>query len=127
MELTRNVVRNIASDVESALADIAAKYNVVIERGGASFTSDNATLKLKISTISADGVINSAEATDFNTYKTVYGVTKNLGESFYHNGTKYTITGLKPRSKKYPVIATNGSRSYKFPISTINNSPSEIN
>jgi len=125
--MNRSTVKLIASDIEKALADVAAKHNVEIKRGNATFNTDNMVLKLNIARIDSNGAVLSREATDFEVYKSSFGINKDMGDSFYYKGAKYTITGLKYRSKKYPVIATNGNASYKFPVRVINNSPSEIN
>ena len=120
--LDRNTVKLISSAIEKALDDVATKYGVVITRGRASYTSDNMTLKLNVSTIDNDGSVMTREATDFNTYASVHGITKSLGDVITHMGHNYKIIGFKPRSTKYPVIMekiTDGKK-YKFPVNMIN-------
>jgi len=119
--LDRNTVKMISNDIEKALGDVANKYNVVINRGNASFTSDNMTLKLNVSTIGNDGNVMTKEATDFNTYASMNGVTKSLGDIITHGGHNYKLVGWKPRSKKYPVLVekiTTGKK-FKFSISLV--------
>ncbi|MBC8428244.1 hypothetical protein H8D04_00030 [bacterium] len=119
--LDRNTVKMISNDIEKALGDVANKYNVVINRGNASFTSDNMTLKLNVSTIGNDGNVMTKEATDFNTYASMYGITKSLGDVVNYMGGEYKIVGFKPRSKKYPVIVEklNDGGRYKFPVDIV--------
>jgi len=51
-QIDRNIINLIAKDMESALQDVAKKYDVEIKYKGGSFTQNNATLKIDISTIS---------------------------------------------------------------------------
>lgn len=125
--LNRNTVKMISNDIEKALGDVANKYNVDIKRGNASFSSNNMTLKLNVSIISDTGDIMTKEATDYNLHKNIVGLTKELGDTFYFNGAKYTIKGYKPRSRKYPVVVSNGNGLYKMSINMVNNSPTKIN
>ena len=121
--LDRNTVKLISSDIEKALKEVELKYNVEIKRGNASFSSDNMVLKLNVSTIGNDGSVMTKEATDFNTYASIrYGITKSLGDIVNYMGNEYKIVGLKPRSKKYPIILekVNGGGRYKFPVDIIN-------
>jgi hypothetical protein len=39
-----------------------------------------------------------------------------LGKEVEHNGKTYTITGLNPRSKKFPVITNNGETLFSAPL-----------
>ncbi|MBC8421942.1 MAG: hypothetical protein H8E03_00820 [Pelagibacteraceae bacterium] len=119
--LDRNTVKMISSDIEKALGDVATKYNVEIKHGNASYGSENMSLKLKVSTIGNDGSVMTKEATDFNTYASMYGITKSLGDVINYMGGEYKIVGFKPRSKKWPVIVeklNHGGR-YKFPVDIV--------
>lgn len=48
------------------------------------------------------------------------GFTQNvIGEVFKHVGIDYTITGIKKRNRKYPVIANSKGTNYKFTVDYI--------
>jgi hypothetical protein len=118
--MNRNTVKMISNDIEKALGDVASKWNVEIKRGNASFGSENMTLKLNVST-KRNGMVMTKEATDYNTYASMYNVTSKLGDIINHLGEDYKVIGWKPRSSKYPVLmekVSNGGR-YKFPVALL--------
>jgi len=120
--IDRTTLRLMRQEIEEAVQQVAQKFNVNIEAGNASFSSDNATLKLAISTIDASGNVLTKEAQAFETYAPMYGITKKLGETFETHQGIYTLVGFKPKSKKYPILATNAKgKTYKFPTSILAN------
>lgn len=119
--LDRKLVQNISNDIEFALGDVENKYNVKITRGNASFGISNMTLKLNVSKVGVDGTVMTKEATDFNTYASMYNTTSKLGDIISHLGEDYKVIGWKPRSRKYPVLVekiSSGGK-YKFPVSLL--------
>lgn len=119
--IDRALARTLSSEIEAAVASIGESYGVKIATGNGRFSPTNLTLKLNISTIGKDGAVNTKEADDFRRYAMRWGLEKtDLGASFRREGIEYTITGAKPRSKKYPILATRpDGRTFKFGASTI--------
>jgi len=120
--LDRASVRQIADDIEIALAKVAKRYGVKIEVGNSSFSPTNCTTKINISTVAKNGTVMTKEATDFNRYASSFGINGyKLGDTFEFRYETYKITGLKPRSRKYPLLAenVNTGKVYKFPASVI--------
>lgn len=120
--LDRTAVRRINSDIEAALKAVADRYGVQIKIGNSSFSNTNCTTKIDISTVNEGGTVMTKEATDFNRFASSFGITKKLGDTFDFRYDRYEITGLKPRSAKYPVLAKSLSsgKTFKFPVSVIN-------
>lgn len=120
--LDRTAVRRINSDIEAALKAVADRYGVQIKLGNSRFSNTNCTTKIDISTVNEGGTAMTKEATDFNRFASSFGITKKLGDTFDFRHDSYEITGLKPRSSKYPVLAKNLSsgKTFKFPASVIN-------
>ncbi len=119
--INRNMVKNIASDIESSLKNVEKKYNVKITRGNATFGTSNMTLKMNISMIGNDGTVLTKEASDFKTYASIHNVTSKVGDIINHLGVDYKVIGWKPRSTKYPILmekVSNGGR-YKFPVALL--------
>jgi len=117
----RQNIRQINFEIEAALKSIANKYGVEVKLGNTRFTGDNFTTKVQVATVGDGGITMSKEATDFNRYKTILGINMDLGQEFERNGNTYTIVGLKPRSKKYPVLAKcSDGKTYKLPVNLIN-------
>jgi len=117
----RQNIRQINSEIESAIKSIAEKYGLEVKLGSTRFTNSNFTTKLQVATVGEGGITMSKEATDFNRYKSYLGIKMDLGQEFVRNGNTYTIIGLKPRSTKYPVLAkcTDG-KTYKLPVELVN-------
>lgn len=117
----RQNIRQINSEIESALASIAKKYGVELSVGNTRFTSSNFSTKIEVATIASNGTVMTKEALDFNRYRSLKGIQLNLGDSFQRNGKTYTVVGYKPRSHKYPVLAScSDGKTYKLPINLVN-------
>jgi hypothetical protein len=117
----RTTLRLINADIEQALKTVAEKYGVHMSLGGTSFTPDNYTTKLNVS-IKRDGEVVTPEAKTFEKYAAYYKIDKKLGDTFTHRGNKFTITGLKTSSPKYPVLAKDAKgRTFKFTTDTVIN------
>jgi len=117
----RKNIRQINNELEAALKQVAEKYGIEVKLGNTRFTDDNFSTKVQVATIGQDGIAMSKEATDFNRHKTALGINMELGQEFQRSGKTYTIVGLKPRSKKYPILAkcSDGKR-YKLPVDLVN-------
>jgi hypothetical protein len=117
----RQNIRQINSELEAALKQVAEKYGLEVKLGNTRFTGDNFTTKVQVATVGEGGITMSKEATDFNRYKTILGINMELGQEFERSGKTYTIVGLKPRSKKYPILAKcSDSKTYKLPVDLVN-------
>ena len=121
-QFDRTNLRMIREMIDQELADLGERLGVSIKAGSASFTSNNATYKLQIATISEEGEICTKEAEDFKLYCFRWGLAPDdLGREFNFRGNTYTITGAKPRSYQYPILATRGydGKSFKFAVDQI--------
>lgn len=117
----RKNIRQINNELEAALKQVAEKYGLEVKLGNTRFTGDNFSTKVQVATVGQDGIAMSKEATDFNRYKTILGINMDLGQEFERSGKTYTIVGLKPRSKKYPILAKcSDGKTYKLPVDLVN-------
>jgi hypothetical protein len=115
--ITRTLLKTIKTDAEAALRDVAAKHGVQFSFGNGTFTPDNATLKLEIAGIAANGAVKTKEAADFERYASSFGLTpEDLGTIFTYNGKEFKLLGAKPRNHKYPLIAENTKTGRKFKL-----------
>lgn len=49
------------------------------------------------------------------------GIQLELGDEFKYDGKTYTIVGLKPRSKRYPILAKcSDGKTYKLTVELVN-------
>lgn len=113
--VTRSFLKTIEADILKAVAPVAKRHNVEIRFTGGSFTDSNASLKLEIATVAEDGTVSTRKADDFRRLAKFYGLkATDLGREFGMRGEKFTISGLSPRAKKFPVLAIRDGTTYKF-------------
>lgn len=120
-QINRQILKLMANDIESALQSVAKKYNVEMKYNGGRFTSNNATIKIEISTINDNGELITREANDFKSLAKFYGLSADLyGKSFTTHKDTYKIVGLKSKSHKYPILCERSDgKIFKFPASTV--------
>ena len=105
-------IKQMRVDINSALKDVAKQYNADITTANIYFLTQG-----MIATILR---FRTPEMADFESFATVYGITKKLGDKVIANGKVFTVAGLKTGSPKYPVLATSNGKTYKFTINSIN-------
>lgn len=114
---------SLRDDIESALAAVAEKHNIVIRTGSGSYTSTTFDLKLKMS-VKLDGVadeLNSPEAAEFMKWAKVYGFdSDDLGRTFVLHGKPFKLIGLRRKNRSYPIIAsTDDGKTYKLSVTEV--------
>jgi len=117
ISIDRPTAKHIATEIETALADVAQRLGVKITVGGTRFTEQNAKIKIEVATISSDGQVRSEAAENFGVYAYRYGLKpEDMGKTFSWMGNSYEISGCSPRSHKYPILAKRLSdgKTYKF-------------
>ena len=74
---------------------------------GARFNDENCTVKFEIATVTSEGTPVTKERRDFIKYaESFYGIPGDMiDKTFIDRGCEYTITGMKIRSCKFPIIA----------------------
>jgi hypothetical protein len=121
-EMDRGTVRMLSEAMKEALKEVADEYGLALDYKGASYSSSNATFKFELATKGSKGA-NTREKEAFVKTAILFGLdAKDLGKEFTHEGWTYTISGLKPRSRRYPIVCTRGDgKSFKFPASIVQN------
>jgi hypothetical protein len=109
----RNTVKNLRSDIDSALAILSKKYGIEISAGNASFTASNVTYKVQAAVKASNGVTMTKEASDFNIYGSRLLTGFKLGQTITLQGKQYTIAGWKMRAQKNPVIVSRDGKTYR--------------
>jgi hypothetical protein len=120
-ELDRPTVKYITKRLESAVKPLAEALGVAIDFGSCTFNTSNCKLQLKVSVLDGDGRAITEESESFRSNAKLFGLEPDdLGKEFTFRGQLYTICGLKPKSRKYPVIArADNGKDYKFPCRTV--------
>ena len=107
--LTRSDVRMIRGKINEALKALAPELSdgarVTLDYGR--YGDTDVTFKVNVAVPSEEGgnALSPAER-DFTRLATTYGLKpEDLGKEFRNwSGDVFTITGLKPRSRKYPIL-----------------------
>lgn len=114
--INRSTCRMIDDAIGQALKSVETKFGVKIQVGGGTFNDTEFSTKLRISL----GDVDVAKK-DWERYCRSFGLKpEQFGSTFESNGTTYTVCGIKPRAKRFPVIGVNanGTR-YKFPANRL--------
>jgi len=118
--MDRQKAKNLRVALQSILDEAKDKIEalgVSATLGNASYSDSNCTFKLELADVGADGVAQTKEISDFQNNAVFYDLkADDLGKEFYSNGSRFKITGCKPRSRKYPILGANTrtGKIYKF-------------
>lgn len=119
-EFNRNNLDIMRASINSKLAELESDFNIKIKLGRIGYSDSNFTSKVECNLVK-DGQVIETIATDFDRYKDAWGLQFSLGYTFLSNNTSYKVVGLKPRNRKYPIIAeTSKGVRYKFSENKIN-------
>lgn len=123
-QFDRPSVRKILEECRAALEPIAEKYGLALDRKGSTYRPDALPVMLQflIKETDEDGNVMSAAAKDFQKYAAMFDLDpSDLGREFTSRGETYRITGLKTKSRKYPILGEHvrTGTTYKFPVETV--------
>ena len=120
-KLDRPTVKHIKKRLETAVKPLAEELGLAIEIGSCTFSASNCRFHLKVSVLDCDGKAITEESESFRSNAKLFGLEPDdLGKEFVFRGQSYNICGLKPKSRKYPVIArSNNGKDYKFACRTV--------
>ena len=116
--ITRDKVLRIQEKLKLAIKQIELEENVEFDFGSISFTAQRYQTSFTVKTLEKSEKVESIME---RTCKSI-GFTQNVvGMEFSFKGSKYEITDIKTKNRKYPVIATDLSSkmSYKFGVETV--------
>lgn len=115
----RKNLRNLRADLENAVSAVAEKYGIALDFGSGRFSDFRYSVKLTC-LIGSDGSTDHAKISwDLNCR--MFGLKpEDFGRTFKQGSTRFTICGIKPKSRRYPIIAANDNGTeYKFPTSVL--------
>ena len=102
MKLTKNEFNTLRSEIETALASVAAKYGCVVEAGNIKYDDILTTVSVQFKSQTVD---KSADQLNFETYCGKYGFDKSdFGFSFDHQGKHYRFVSFRTSARKYPCV-----------------------
>ena len=120
----RSTVRMILEEAREALASVADKYGVVLERKHCTYSSTEIPVAFKfvVPELGEDGEAIDPKETEFRKYAQRFGLEPDdYGRLFKTYNGVYRVSGIKPRGKKYNVLGDhiNSGKTYKFPASAV--------
>ena len=130
-ELNRPSVELLRNKIEELLKPIEEEFNIKVSLNGGRFSNTMYNPKIELSIINDEGgIAETKERTDYKRNCVFFDLKEEyLDQSFTVAGTEYLVVGLKPRSRKYPIIAkdTRSNKSYKFGADTVRRAFKEKN
>jgi hypothetical protein len=106
-KITKDLLRNLRDDINTALVETSNKYNVNLRAGNVSYdpTLGTATIKLEVLTLTDDGEKRDIPAELFLKHADLLGLNKDdLNKEITISGRKFTVSGYKPKSRKNCIL-----------------------
>lgn len=103
-QIDRATLRTLQTEIDAALARIAAEHGLDIRVASGSFTSTSATLKVVVATKGEQGEVKTPEASYLEAmgrYLGLAGVTP--GTKVIMQGEEFEVTGFNRKAPKAPV------------------------
>ena len=120
MNIDRNTARMLGDELRAAARAVAERHGMALSTGGVRYGDGMvrlANIELKAVKLDDSGEAVDPEAAEFARLAPRYGLKPDdLGRQFTtYGGKSYTIMGIKPSRRKYPISAegVQGGR-YKF-------------
>lgn len=116
MTIDKQMLQQLRDDINAALIEVGKKYDIELHAGNCSFTDIGMTFQLKGEVTDSDAVAeaNQREFEAFVRYSDIDP--RAFGQTFTNNGETFLICGVKPRNRKYPILAKGpNNATYKFP------------
>lgn len=125
------VLRETIAEALSSI-DFENRHGVDVAVGSMSYSKTNINVKLEVSLLDASGKAQTQERIDFvNRADWFKGLeATDLDREFKdYNGTSYKIVGLKPKSRKYPILVENIDNGviFKFPAERVVDALARVN
>jgi hypothetical protein len=119
--LDRKACKLVRDALENTLGDLGLGVHCDVGRMTYEHDGSKITCKLTVVPVNDDGVAQTPERTDFVTYASGYGLNPDdLDREFKdYDGSKCVIVGLKPRSRKYPILVAKNGKTYKYPANRV--------
>lgn len=128
MELNnKKDLTRLREEIDMHLKPLADQFNLTIKAGGAKFESNGeyCDFKLTLTRQGKPGEIVGKAAADFKSCADALGLKPtDLGREFTDSDQQYRITGAKPGSVKYPILAVRlehgvDGKTYKLPAERV--------
>lgn len=109
-KFTPKFLDTILEEARAALAPVAERHGLVLQRKHCSYQSSEAPVAFKfvVPERNEDGSAISPSETEFRRYASRFGLDpESFGQAFNYNGVDFRICGIKPKARRLPVLARN--------------------
>lgn len=110
----------IRDEVKKTLQELAEELGLFINTGSGTFSPSEFTIRLNISLQEGFDGKSGAQA-EFERHSFGFGLKdKWFGKKFSYGGEIFTISGIRPKATKNPVLATNSKgKEFIFPVDIV--------
>ena len=109
-QITSRFIDEFRKDFKEAVAELEKKHGISISIGRVSYNAKKFTTKMEVIDSQPDeyGNVVSGEQANFNANCGHVGLSPHhYGVVFTYGKSEYKLVGIKPRNRKYPIIAEN--------------------
>ena len=120
----RGTVRQIMTEIERAVKEVAARHGLEFSHQRAKFSSTELATRVTLKTVGTAAVMEDFGRMQFPVLAHRLGLPEDaLGQQFNHRGYGYTIVDLKLERPKYPVSCKRmlDGKPFKFPVLIVKN------
>ena len=117
--LDRTTVLNLQEKIIAQLGPLAEELGITVSAGKSQFSPSHANIGLSIEIEPDDGL--SPEERLFHEVAPLFGLSfTDYNREFQSGGETFRLVALKPRNRKYPIIAENAKGTcFKFPLEVL--------
>jgi hypothetical protein len=103
--ITRQLAKDINSDIQAALQQVAQKHGLQFKAGNLRFSQTEIRTTINFQTVQT-GVVRNPEVEAYEQFARLRNWTLKVGERFTtNNGDQFILLGYKPSRPKYPISA----------------------
>lgn len=122
--ITKEFIKALRQEINDALAPVAARHNLTLTAGNASFFPDKGTAsyKLNLVTQSEDGSARDLPAELFVSHASMIGLrADDLHKEITIGGSKFKIAGYKPKARKNCIVIkdVHSGKTYVTDVNTV--------
>lgn len=118
-QFDRKNIADLREQLDAALAVVGARFGVTIERKGARFSPESCEVSYTIRV--GDAHREDGDRAEFAMHARVFGLAAaDFGRTFVTARGRFALVGIKPRNRRYPIIARDARGAlFKFPVEVL--------
>jgi hypothetical protein len=118
---TRPECQRVRAEVQAVLEKLGEQLGLDVSLGNGRFNEEAFSMKLEFTAPDKDGNRQSRNEQEFKMYAKSFGLEPDdFGKTFVDRNHSFVITGIKPRSYKFPILVTrDDGKKYKYPVDDV--------